>query len=101
MTMQDFDFADLLETDPTLRRAIFESFLPANANPFQQNAFGSLLQPTFNRFLAQIGSQIRNDQAPAQTFTSFLEGQFDPVRELLRLPARPGASVSGPTIFRF
>ncbi len=99
--MQDFDFTSVLETDPTLRRAIFESFLPANANPFQQNAFGSLLQPTFNRFLAQMGSQLRNDETPTQTFTSFLEEQFDPVRELLRLPDRPGASAPGPTIFRF
>lgn len=101
MTMQDTIFGDLFEQDPLGRQALFQSLLPQNANPFQQQLFGQLFEPTFNQFLGQLGSQVRQGQAPSLSFTQFLNEQFDPQRALLRLPGAGQGQEFGTTVFNF
>lgn len=103
MTMQPFPFLDPNELEATDlgRQTLFNSFLPGNANPFQQQLFGQLFEPTFNQFLGQLGSQIKSGQAPTLTFNNFLNEQFNPQRALLRLPDFGKGGGFGPTLFNF
>lgn len=103
MTMQNTSpfSLDMFEGIGQGDRLIFESFLPTNTNPVQRNQFSSLFQPTFNQFLGQLGSQIRQGKAPTLTFTDFLKGQFNPQRALLRQTNAQGVNAGGPTLFNF
>lgn len=97
MTTQNL-FSDVFETDPLGRQALFQSTLPANANPFQAGQFQNLFQPTFNSFLGALGAQVKQNQTPDLSFRQFLSESFDPTRQLLRLPS---GQQQGPTVFRF
>lgn len=100
MTMQNI-FGDVFEQDPLGRQALFQSALPQNANPFQQQLFGQLFEPTFNEYLGQLGAQVRAGEAPSLRFTDFLNQQFDPQRALLRLPQFGQGGGFGRTVFNF
>lgn len=101
MTTQPFPFdPNILEETGFGRQALFQSFLPTNANPFQQNMFQNLFTPTFNEYLGQIGSAVRQNQAPTTTFLDFLQQSFNPTRQLLRLPTG-GNQFPSTTLFRF
>lgn len=103
MTMGSSPFFDLglFEGDPIGDRLIFNSSLPDNLSPFQENQFQSLFEPTFNSFLGALGSQIRGGDAPTLSFQKFLSEQFNPQRALLRQPNAQGVNSGGPTFFRF
>ena len=105
MTMQPFDpgsFFDVgsLEETEFGRRALFESFIPPSFGQVQQQQLGTLFQPTFNRFLGQIGGQIRGGEDPTQSFTQFLEQNFNPQRQALRFGQQRGPQQSA-TRFNF
>src|SRR3990167_2555011 len=100
MTNQNI-FGDVFEQDPIGRQALFQAQLPQNANPFQQQLFGQLFEPTFNQFLGQLGAQVQSGQAPSLRYTDFLRDQFDPQRALLRLPEFGQGQGGGRTIFNF
>ncbi len=101
MQSNPFFDLDLFNNSETANRMFFNSFLPTGATPTQARGFQNLFSPTFNTFLGQMGSQIRAGQTPQQSFTDFLQDQFDPVRELLRISAPSQAGAPGSTIFRF
>lgn len=79
------DLSDLFESDEQGRRAIFGARF-GNLNPYQQRQSQSLYEPTFNRYLAEMGKYILQGQAPTQSFTNYINQNFNPQRELLRLP---------------
>ena len=97
------DVADLLGGDPEGRRTLYESFIPQNVFGTQRRYLSNLFTPTFNRFLGELGRSSRQDEFPERTFRTFLEEQYDPQRQLLRLPSlgMGGASPVTPTIFNF
>lgn len=80
-------FDDFLEQDELGRRAAFQSRIPENFSFGQQEALGSLFQPTFSRYLGALGRQIQNKQTPNLRFTDYLASNFNPQRELLRFPS--------------
>lgn len=96
---------DVFEQEDIGRRAIFQSFLPQNANPLQSRQFGQLYEPTFNAYLGSLAGQIRQGQVPGpdQSFTNFLQGPgFNAQRSLLQLPDFSfGGTGLGPNIFDF
>ena len=87
MTMQwpGNDLTKLFETDEQGRRAIFGARF-GNLNPFQQRYSQSLYEPTFNKYLGEMGKSLLMGQAPQQSFTDYLSQNFDPQRELLKGP---------------
>lgn len=88
-------FLDALELDPLGQRTLFEGFSPQGILPGQQQAFSNLFQPTFSRFLGQLGQQAIGGQTPNLRFSDFLSQQFDPRRELLRqTPVQTGQSTN-------
>jgi hypothetical protein len=99
------DFLDLFGVDDPGRRLIFESFLPENLLGQQRQQLSAQFQPTFNRFLGGLGRQLRTGGgAPQQTFRGFLEQQFDPQRQLLRMPSLSAGRTTPlvtPTLFNF
>lgn len=103
MTQQAFPFFDpaALEGSDLGRQTLFNSFLPKTANPFQQQLFGQLFEPTFNQFLGQLGAQVKSGQAPTLTFNDYLQNSFNPQRALLRLPQFGQGEGFGPTLFNF
>ena len=99
--LEDNLLLDILESDPAGQRALFESFIPPGFGQQQQRQLGTLFQPTFNRFLGQIGSQVREGGGvPDLTFTQFLEQNFDPQRQLLQQRQQRGPAQSA-TRFNF
>lgn len=101
--MQSNPFFDLglLDNSETANRMFFNSFLPTGASPSQARGFQNLFSPTFNTFLGQMGAQLRAGQVPTQNFRDYLQEQFDPQRELLRISSPSQAGAPGSTIFRF
>ncbi len=103
MTTQSFPLVSpeaLEESDLGLQQ-LFQSFLPTSANPFQRNYFSGLFQPTFQQYLGQLGSQVRQGQDPTLTFTNFLTNQFNPGRALLRMSGAESGRTAGPTLFNY
>jgi len=94
---------NLFEQDEFGRRLIFESLLPQDLFGKQRQALSAQFAPTFNRFLGQYGQRIREgEQTP--TFRGFLEQQFDPQRQLLRMPSASAGRTTPlvtPTLFNF
>jgi hypothetical protein len=98
------DFLDQLAGDPFGQRVLFESLIPQNLFDQQRQALSAQLKPTFNRFLGSMGRTIRGGGAPTQTFRGFLEQQFDPQRQLLRMPSASAGRTTPlvtPTLFNF
>ena len=90
------DLTGLFEEDEEGRRALFYSQLPGGLRPLQQQAAFNLYQPTFARYLGELGKQVRAGSAPTLSFTDFLRGSFNTTRELLRLPgAEDTSAVTG------
>ena len=54
----------------------------------QRSFLSGLFQPTFNKFLGQIGESVNSGQAPTNTFSEFFQQQFNPQRELARATQR-------------
>lgn len=94
-------FDDFLEQDELGRRAAFQSRIPQNFGLNQQEALGSLFQPTFSRFLGALGRQIQGGQTPNLRFTDFLNENFNPQRELLRFPGQVGPQLTRAPRFSF
>ena len=92
-------FDDIFETDPTGQRLLFERRL-GGLNPFQQSQVSNLFEPTFARFLGALGEESLGG-VPDLTFKSFLDTQFNPLREFLRLPQEQTRGTAGPTLFNF
>lgn len=93
MVMQ-FDpaiFSDFFETDELGRRALFESFIPQGFTGAQRQQAGQLFIPTFNQFLGNLGTSLRQGQTP-QSFQNFVQNDFNLTRGLARFPqaATPG-----------
>ena len=86
-----FPWAGWLDEEELGRRANYQSRIPQSFGYNQQEALGSLFQPTFSRYLGALGRQIGQGQAPTLSFTNYLNENFNPQRELLRFPS----SVSG------
>ena len=99
MTQQN-QFAGLFEEDEMGRRTLFGGRF-AGRSPFEQNFLSSRFEPTFNRYLGQLGQQIGKGEAPNLTFSDFLSRDFNPQRELLRQPGRDSGLFGGRTIFDF
>lgn len=93
MVQQNPIYQDVFEGDPLGRRGIFESLLPQNLFGNQRAALSSQFEPTFNRYLGQLV------QDPSLRFTDFATNDFNPQRELARLPSSFGGSGGGQTIF--
>lgn len=87
LSAQDNPLLPLLEEDEQGRQAIFQGMLPGGLNPFQQRALSSLYQPTFTNFLGAMGRQILAGETPTLTFSDYLTQNFNPQRELLRMPS--------------
>lgn len=96
-------FLGALNLDPLGQRALFESFVPQRLFGAQRRQVSNLFAPTFNRFLGQLGQQLLSGEGTTPTFKGFLENQFDPVREQLRLPTISSgtAPLVTPTMFNF
>jgi hypothetical protein len=94
---------EILEGSDLGERLLFESAIPQNVFGRQRRELSNLFTPTFNQFLGQIGSQMRLHDAPTLTWKNFLQRQFDPQRQLLRLPSISPSSTSPvtPTVFNF
>jgi len=94
-----FDFLD----PESRERILFESAIPQNIIGGQRRSLSNLFAPTFNRFLGQIGPELREGGISPLTFRDFLSNQFDPQRQLLRLPSISPSSASPvtPTVFNF
>ena len=103
MSVLPIDLGDLLGIDEAGRRSLYESFIPQNVFGTQRRHLSGLFAPTFNRFLGELGQFARRDEFPERTFRTFLEEQYDPQRQLLRLPSlgMGGTSPVTPTIFNF
>ena len=75
-------------TDPSVRRQQGGGGLFAG----QQDFLSGLFNPTFNRFLGQIGSELQQQNQGGEggitKFGDFLGQQFDPNRELARATQR-------------
>lgn len=67
-------------------RTLFQSVSPFAGSPGLELQFQGLFTPTFNRFLGELGDQIRSGVEPTLTFNRFLMERFDPVRSLVQLP---------------
>jgi hypothetical protein len=98
--------AGFLEDDPIGRRALFESFIPQNVFGTQRQRLSNLFTPTFNRFLGELGTEVRAGGAgfkTPKTFRESLLAGFDPTRERLRFPvsATRASPMVTPTQFRF
>lgn len=103
MTMQDFGiFGDIFEQDDVGRRILFNAALPQNLSGNQQLFGQSLFQPTFSRFLGQIGQQLQQGQQPV-SFQDFLsnQGGFNFQRELTRAPSLRTPNIVQPQRFGF
>lgn len=96
----NFFSESILEESDRGLQALFQSMVPTNANPSQAQQFTGLFQPTFQQFLGQLGSQVRETGDFSGTFQKFLEEDFSPQRALLRMPNAQGINAGGPTIFR-
>lgn len=94
-------FLRLLEGTDLGERTLFQSISPFDSSPGQGLQFQGLFTPTFNRFLGELGAQIRSGQEPSLTFNQFLTEEFDPRRALLQLPDRRTDVAAGGTVFRF
>jgi hypothetical protein len=99
------DFLDPLTLEETEfgRRFLFETRIPQNLFGKQRQQLSAQFAPTFNRFLGQIGQQIQGGSQP-QSFQGFLEQQFDPQRQLLRMPSPSAGRTTPlvtPTLFNF
>ena len=96
------DPLSLEETDLG-RRFLFESQIPQDLFGQQRQQLSQQFQPLFNRFLGQIGQQLQGGSQP-QSFRGFLEQQFDPQRQLLRMPSASAGRTTPlvtPTLFNF
>lgn len=92
---------DLEESDLGLQMLWNSMPFLQGKNPLQQHQFQSLFQPTFNRYLGQLGSMVRNEQDPTMSFSDFLKNQFNPQREMFRFNSPGGVQARGQTAFRF
>ena len=103
MTSDIPNFLNLLEGYDFGERLLFESAIPQNVFGRQRRELSNLFTPTFNRFLGEAGSQMRMGGTPTVTWKDFLQRQFDPQRQLLRMPSISPASTSPvtPTVFNF
>ena len=89
MTMDNSIYKDVFETDPLGRQALFQSYIPRgfDRTAFQQQAFSNLFDTFFNRYLGQLGGEVRGGSGvPSTSFTSYLEN-LDFGREARRLPS--------------
>ena len=93
-------FSDFFETDPLGRRALFESFLPQGLTSPQRQQAGQLFIPTFNQFLGQLGTSLRQGQTP-QSFQNFVQNDFNFGREFARLPQAATPGLTSRTQFGF
>ena len=89
---------ELLEENEQGRRALFFGGL-GNLSPFQQRFANSLYEPTFNRFLGQIGQQVRSGQTPNTTWSDFLRNSFNFNREQLSAPQSTSHLFGRPQFF--
>ena len=96
MGLGAFPWAGWLDEEELGRRANFQSRIPQSFGFNQQEALGSLFQPTFSRYLGALGRQIQGGQTPNLRFTDYLTQNFDPKRELLRFPSSASAGVQAP-----
>ena len=100
-TQDDNPFLRLMEGSDEGRRSLFGGLF-SGYNPSQQNfAQQSIFQPTFNRYLGQLGQQVRGGGAPTLTFKDFLQQSFNPQRELLKMQDDRSRLFGGRTIFDF
>jgi hypothetical protein len=104
--VQPFDIFDLLSDTEEGRRIAFQTELGKSplAN-FTNNAqLSNLFQPFQNQFFANQGQRIQNEQSP-QSFTDFLNNDFDLDRQIRRAPSqqtgRSPSRFSGPARFLF
>ena len=95
--------SNLLEGTDIGERLLFESAIPKNIFGRQRRELSNLFTPTFNQFLSEAGSQMRMGGAQTATWKDFLRRQFDPQRQLLRMPtiSPVGTSPVTPTVFNF
>ena len=98
-----FSIQDILAGTPHGERLLFESAIPQDIICRQRRELSNLFTPTFNGFLGEQGAQMRMGDAPTLTWKNFLQRQFDPQRQLLRMPSISpvGTSPVTPTLFNF
>lgn len=87
--MQNSIFQDVFETDPLGRQALFQSHIPRGFDRTlsQQQQWGNLFDTFFNKYLGQLGGEVRGGTGiPSTSFTSYLEN-LDFGREARRLPS--------------
>ena len=91
-------YLDFLNTDEEgLRMQFFGGLGGLNAG---QQRFGqTLFQPTFNRYLGQLGQMAVSGQAPNLNFSDFLKNDFNLNRELLRQPQTSSRLFGRPQFF--
>lgn len=99
---EDSPFFGAFEEDELGRRANFYSqFAGGRFAPRQQNALQGLFEPVFNRYLGIIGNQLKTTGKQSLSYSDYLTQDFNPQRELLRMPDDRSQLFGGRTVFDF
>ena len=103
MTTPDF-WKQILDdwSSPLNRQTAFYGSLPQNLNRSQSQFASGLFEPTFNRFLGQLGQNLLTGQGQEPMgWTDFLNKDFNFQREMLRSPDLFSRSRYAPNSIRY